>query len=238
MQSQSVQTWTGCSETISLAGIMPLQEHVRVPVLSEESPLRVGLPVSEPVMQWKPNTAGDLTIVRIEESGLPAPSLASLHAWDYSVSTTASRIEMGPDQSFNSRVAQGLWTTVSPAPENEPEALRVSPEAPTEVKYRIRMQPMQECPPHQLESAVDRPCPPIRLPGLEAWTTALDHSSPADEVRRPEVNGFAFQGAVQGLVTRVGTALQPVVPQAPAQLECLLYPGSRRMPRAGSLTIG
>jgi hypothetical protein len=238
MQSQSVQTWTGCSETISLAGMMPLEERPHVPVLSEESPLRVGLPASEPVMHWKPNTSEDLNIVRIEESGLPAPSLASLHAWDYSVSTTASPIEMGPDHSFNSRVAQGLWTTVSPAPENEPEALRVSPEAPTEVKYRIWMQPMQECPPPQLESAADRPCPPTRLPGLEAWTTALDHSSPADEVRRPEVNGFAVQGAVEGLVTRVGTPLQSVARLPSAQLECLLYPGSRRMPKAGSLTIG
>jgi hypothetical protein len=234
MQSQSVQTWTGCSETISLAKMIPLEERVQTPALSEDSPLRIGLPPSEPVIQWKPGTAEDLSIARIEESRLPAPTLASLHARDYSVSSTASRIEMGPDRCFRERSPLGLWTTVSPAAPNELEALRVSPEAPTEVKFRIWIQPLEESSRRQLPHAADRLCPPVVLAGLEAWTAALDHSPPADEVRTPGVDGFS----VRGLVTRAGTPLQSVVTLAAAELEYLLYPGSRRIPMAGTLTIG
>ena len=234
MQSQSVQTWIGCSETVSLAAIMPLEERVHVPVLSEESPLRVGLPPSDPVMFWKPGAAEDLSIARIEDSGLPAPSLASIHARDYPVSTKGSDIDVGPDQQFQKRAPRGLWTTVSPSSQEELETLRVSPDAPSEVKYRIWIQPMEEAPPLQLQTAPDRPCPPVGLPGLEAWTTALDHSPSAGEVRMPEVDGFS----VRGLVTRAGTPLQSVLTLAPPEMEYLIYPGSRRLPLAGTLTIG
>ena len=230
MQSQSVQTWVGCSEMVSLAQIMPLGERVKTPVLSEESPLRVGLPPSEPVVKWKPGAAENVSIVRIEESGLPMPSVASVHTRDYSVAGVASGIKMAPDRSFPKRSTFDLWTTASPAAENEMEALRVSPEEPTEVKYRIWIQPLEESPRHQLRRAADRPCPPVVL--QEAWTMALEHTAPAGQVRVPGVDGFAFRG----LVAREGTSLQSVLALASAQTEYLLYPGTRRLPVPATLT--
>lgn len=230
MQSQSVQTWVGCSEMISLARMIPLGERVKTPVLSEESPLRVGLPPSEPVVRWRPGTAEDVSIARIEESAPAMPSIASVHTGDYSVAAVASDIKMAPDRSFPKRSSFALWTNVSPAVENEVEALRISPEVPTEIKYRIWVQPLEESPRHQLQRAADRPCPPVVLP--EIWTVALEHSAPAGQLRAPEVDGFA----VRGLVAREGTSLQSVVALASAQLEYLLYPGTRRLPVPATLT--
>ena len=230
MQSQSVQTWVGCSEMISLARMMPLGERVKTPVLSEESPLRVGLPPSEPVVKWKPGAAENVSIVRIEESALPLPSVTSVHTRDYSLAAVASDIKMAPDRSFPKRSTFDLWTNMSPAVENEMEALRTSPEMPTEVKYRIWVQPLEEASRHQLQRAADRPCPLVIL--QEAWTLALAHSAPAEEVRVPEVDGFA----VRGLVARAGTSLQSVVALASTRLEYLLYPGTRRLPVPATLT--
>jgi hypothetical protein len=230
MQSQSVQTWVGCSEMIFLARLMPLGERVKTPVLCEESPLRVGLPPAESVVQWKPGTAEDLSIVRIEESTPPLPSVASVHIRDYSGASVACSIKMTPDRTFRKRWAFDLWTNVSPAVENEVEALRTSPEVPTEVKYRIWVQPLEDPPRHQLRRAADRPCPPVLL--QEAWTVALEHSACAGEVRAPEVDGFA----VRGLEVRAGTSLQSVGALAPAELEYLLYPGTRRLPVPATLT--
>jgi hypothetical protein len=234
MQSQSVQNWTGCSETISLARIVPLEERVQEPVLSEESPLRVGLPTSEQAVHRKPDTAGDLSIVSVEELRPASPSLASVHSRDYSVAEVTSRIRMSPDLSFRGRSARALWSTAIPTADDEVDTLRVSPEAPTEIKYRIWIQPMEESPRHQLQCAPDRPCPPVVLPGLEALAMALEHSQPCAEVHRPPVDGFS----VRGLTARAGTSLQSVVTLAAAELEHLLYPSSRRLPNPALLTDG
>jgi hypothetical protein len=212
--------------------MMPLEERVEAPVLDEDSPLRIGLPAYEPEMQWRPGSAEDLNIARIEEPALPVASLASIYAREYSVTAPASGVETGPDLHFHGRSARGLWDTVSTSAENGVEALRSSPETPTEVKYRIWVQPLEESTLHQLERASNRPCPAVNVPGLEAWTAGLDHSRNVQEVGSPQVAGFA----VQGLVMRGGTSLQSVITVADRELEYLLYPGSRRVPIPANLT--
>ena len=234
MQTQSVQTWRGCSETISLAAMTPLEEKATVPVLSEDSPLRVGLPPSEQTMIWRPGAAEEVNISRVEESNLVSPSLADVHSREYSVEEVASGIEMSPDLHPDRGSAQMLWTTPTLAEQIQPEALRVSPEAPSEIKYRIWVQPMEESPKHQLRHAEERPCPALVMPGLEALKAAIEHSQYAGQARLPGLDGFA----PQGLVARGGTSLQSVMAVGTPDLEHLLYPSSRRLPVPANCSIG
>jgi hypothetical protein len=234
MQTQSVQTWRGCSETIPLAAVTPLEEKASVPVLSEESPLRVGLPPTEQITIWRPGAAGEVSIVRVEESNVLSPSLADVHSREYSVEEVKSGIEMSPDLLPDRGSAQRLWNAASPAQEIQPEALRVSPEAPTEIKYRIWVQPMEESPLHQLRRAPDRPCPPEVMPGLEALKAMIEHSQNAGDARLPGLETIV----AQGLVARGGTSLQPVMAVGAPDLEHLLYPSSRRLPVPANASIG
>jgi hypothetical protein len=234
MQTQSVQTWRGCSETIPLAAVTPLEQKASVPVLSEDSPLRVGLPPTEQIYIWRPGAAGEVSIVRVEESSVPSPSLAEVHSREYSVEEVRSGIQMSPDLLPDRGSAQRLWNTASQAEEIRPEALRVSPEAPTEIKYRIWVQPMEESPLHQLGLAAERSCPPMVMPGLEALKAAIEHSQNAGEARLPGLDGFV----PQRMVARGGTSLQAVVAVRTPEMEHLLYPSSRRFPVPANCTIG
>lgn len=234
MQTQSVQTWRGCSETISLAAMTPLEEKATVPVLSEESPLRVGLPPSEQTMIWRPGAAEEVGISRVEESNVVSPSLADVHSREYSVEEVASDVEMSPDFHPDRGSAQILWTTPALAEQIQPEALRVSPEAPSEIKYRIWVQPMEESALHQLRRAEERPCPALVMAGLEALKAAIEHSQYAGQARLPGLDGFA----PQGLVGCAGTSLQSVMAVRTQELEHLLYPSSRRLPVPANCSIG
>jgi hypothetical protein len=234
MQTQSVQTWRGCSETIPLAAVTPLEEKASVPVLSEESPLRVGLPPTEQITIWRPREAEEVSIARPEESTVPSPSLAEVHSREYSVEEAKSGIEMSPDLLPDRGSAQRLWNTASQTKEIQPEALRISPEAPTEIKYRIWVQPMEESPLHQLGHAAERPCPPVVMPGLEALKAAIEHSQTAGDARLPGLDGFV----PQGMIARGGASLQAVVAVRTPELEHMLYPGSRRLPVPANSSIG
>jgi hypothetical protein len=234
MQTHSVQTWRGCSETIPLAAVTPLEEKASVPVLSEESPLRVGLPPTEQINIWRPGAAGEVSIVRVEESNVLSPSLAEVHSREYCVEEVKSGIEMSPDLLPDRGSAQRLWKTATQAEEIQAEALRISPEAPTEIKYRIWVQPMEESPLHQLGRATERPCPPAVMPGLEALKAAIEHSQNAGEARLPGLDAFV----PQGLVARGGTSLQAVMAVSAPELEHLLYPSSRRLPVPANSSIG
>jgi hypothetical protein len=230
MQSQSIQTWRGCSETISLARITPSEAPVQTAELSEQSPLRAGVPSTEGVARWKPGTAEEVNIVTIEEPGLSRPSQAAVHARDYAVVEAVSGIGMRADLRPCCRSARELWNTPTQVQEVEPEVLRVSPDAPTEVKYRIWIQPTDESARHQLGSAGERPCPAVKMPGLEALTTALEHSTHTVDAALPGVEGFAGQG----LVARAGTSLQSVLAIGAAEPFHVLYPGSPRLPIAAT----
>ena len=234
MQTQSVQTWRGCSETIPLATVTPLEEKASVPVLSEESPLRVGLPPTEQLTIWRPSAAQEVSIVRVEESNVSLPSLADVHSREYSVEEMNSGIEMSPDLFPDKGSAQELWNEATQAQEIQPEALRISPDAPTEIKYRIWVQPMEESPLHQLGRAAERPCPAVAVPGLEALKAAIEHSQSASEASLPGLDGFV----PQGVVACGGTPLQQVMSMRTPELEHLLYPGSRRFPVPANSNIG
>lgn len=233
MQSQSVQAWVGCSQTVSLARVMLLEQPAEEPVLCEDSPIRIGLPPSEHPLDWKPGAAEDLSIATAEEPHVPLPTLASVHTREYPVSEAAAKIESGPDLDFQRRFARGLWNDVTRASEDEVEALRVSPDGPTEIKFRIWMQPMEDSPLHQLQHAPNRPCPAVTVPELENLTMALTQSDTSGEIHLPEVDG----GAVRGVEARGGASLQSAVRLPETELEPLLYPGTRRMPIPTTITF-
>jgi hypothetical protein len=150
------------------------------------------------------------------------------------VEEVVSDVQMSPDFHPDRGSAQNLWNTATLAEQIQPEALRVSPEAPSEIKYRIWVQPMEESALHQLPHAEERQCPALVMPGLEALRAAIEHSEYAGQGRLPGLDGFA----PQGLVARGGTSLQPVMAVHTQELEHLLYPSSRRLPVPANSSIG
>jgi hypothetical protein len=222
----AIQTWRGCTETISLARLTLVDAPAQTVELAEQSLPQVVVPLSERAPQRQPGSAVEVNVARAEEPGVPALSLSDIHARDYEVGEVASNSRM-PDLRPSQGTARELGDLASPAP--IPEALRITLDTPTEIKYRIWIQPMDQPASHQLRRAPDVPCPAFRMLGLEAWTAPLETSSQALEAGLPDGEGFAIQGAVQGLVTREGNPLQGIVTVASAEAKHLLYPGSRRV---------
>jgi hypothetical protein len=177
-------------------------------------------------MHWKPDTAAELPILRIQEASFSPPSVASVQDRDYDVEEAASRIGMPADLLPDHRSTLDLWTTPARPKEIEPDSLRISPDVPTEIKYRIWIQPLEQDARHQLQSAGQRPCAPVAMPGLAALAAAIESSRQATEARLPHVDEFALQG----LASRPGVALQTVAAVGVAKPIQMLYPGTRRLP--------
>jgi hypothetical protein len=222
----AIQTWRGCSETVSLSRLASIDTPEQTVELAEQSLPQVVVPASEQAPRRQPGAALEVGVAQVEEIGIPALSLTALHDRDYPVDQAISDgwiPDLRPSQGF----VRDLGDLASPAP--VPEALRASLETPTEVKYRIWIQPMELPAGHRLHRAPEVPCPPFKMLGLEAWTAPLDPSSQALHAGLPPGEGFAMQGALQGLVAREGNALQDIVTIARVEREHLLYPGSRRV---------
>jgi hypothetical protein len=226
MQPHGFHTWTGCTETVSLAQAVVEPKAEFVPELMAEK-LRQPSPMSETRLDGPALKAtGERAIARTEEAALSITP-AELAIQEFSVRIPAQPPPIEGSNLPSPQGSKGLWSRLSRPPHLESASLQAIPDEPGEVRYRVWVDPVREDIQFTLDRATATECPLEKLPDPDAHPATLSGTDEASLPRSPQVEEFS----VAGLAARQGSSLDSIQTQQISEPQVLLYPATRRLPK-------
>ncbi len=222
---QAIQTWTGCTQTISVAQIVSVPENPLAPELLHERTRQPHITIEARPEFPALSGAGERNIATLEETHLPKPS-PTLAVSEAPIEMPAEPPAAAPSHSPSTQGARALWGRLSVPAHLESVALRMLPEEPGEVRYRVWVDPVKEAIKFSLPAAPASPCPLETLPEPDPNSAQLAASESASLPRSPEVD----ESAAAALTQSAGSPLDAIQTQQISRPEAMLYPATRRLP--------